>query len=393
MKILTSQARFGLLMSALALASAPTAFAQESTCTTDTDCEHGYECLSISACPDIACVEGQPCEPIDCEESSSCVPKQDCTADAECSAGWKCATVTYEECDAGGSAEPAPACKPEDPDCVNQDPPQNPEPEQPPSCETIEDTYCAPPWVLPCETADDCGPGFECEEIVRGSCPGSAGSSGGGSEPSPGDMGAAPPEDLIAPPECTEEATGVFACVLIATPCMVDADCGAGLTCQEEPSATVCSGGAAPTPGDSGSGGADGSGDAPPPPDSDADRAIPSDCTMAEPTYACAPPDYYTGYDTVGRGEASSGGDIDNGGGTQTGGGLVNPIDDGDDEGGEEPPAFGSPGAGDPNAESASGDTMESSGGCSAAGAGGSGSALMMLLAVLGLATRRRKHA
>ena len=386
----------GLLMSALALASAPSAMAQD-TCTTDDDCEHGYSCETNTACPDIACAPGETCDPIDCQATSACVPARDCAEDGDCIEGWKCATATYARCDAGGAAEPVPACKPDDPDCAEADPPQNPEP--PPSCEPIVEQYCAPPWALPCETAADCGPGFECtEQVARCSSGSSGSSSGGGSDPSPGEGGAGgeqgdaplPPENLIAPPECEEEPTGVFACVLIQTPCSTDADCGSGLTCQQQPSAGVCSSGAAPAPGSSGSGsgsgsgGADGSGDIP---DSDADRALPAGCTMPEPTYACAPPAYYTAYDTIGRGEATSGqGDIDNGG-TVTGTGSPG------DEDGEEPPLLSSPGASDPNAEAESGDTMGSSGGCSATGAGASGSALVMLLAVLGLAARRRQQA
>jgi MYXO-CTERM domain-containing protein len=402
MRLLKMEMRFGLLMSALALASASSASAQE-TCTTSDDCDHGYECISNSACPDIACAPGEACEPLPCTATSACTPKSDCAADADCAAGWKCATATYEQCDGGGAQEQLPACDPADPDCVKQDPPQDPEPTEPPNCEPVTDSFCAPPWALPCETATDCGPGFECTELVsRCSSGGSAGSagSGGGSDPSPGeDEGAPlPPENLIAPPECVDELSGVFACVLIETPCTADADCGAGLTCQEGPNTAVC-GGATPTPADSGngSGGAAGSGDGDLPADSDADRAAPIDCTTPEPTYACAPPDYYTGYDTIGRdGEAASGsGDIDNGGNT-SGGGLVNPLDPGgDDEDGEEPPVFGSPGAGEPNPEAESADTMESSGGCSATGADAdaSSSALLMLLAVLGLAKRRRQHA
>jgi len=403
MRQLQTHARFGLLMSALALISVPSAaLAQDATCETDTDCEHGYTCEAVGGgCPavDFACEPGSECTPPpepECETVLGCVPARDCEADSDCATGWKCATEQYSECtDSGGAAEPT--CAPGE-ECVKPEP----DPSAVPDCETKEVSFCAPPWALPCVEAADCGAGFECVELISMSC---SGSSGGGSagEPTPSDnpapddgsSGFAPPAegdpvppDEGMPPECTSEPSGEFYCQLVETTCETDADCAAGLTCQEQYGDSVSCGGATPQPDlpedGNGSGGAAGSGGGD---DPDQDRAVPPDCVAPEPTFACAPPGFNGGYgyDLDGRGEATSGGgDPDRGGGTGT--------PDPNNENGEEPPAApvdddAELSGSDENAA----DTMSESSGCSTTGSSrSSGGMVLMGLAVLGLAVRRR---
>jgi MYXO-CTERM domain-containing protein len=394
MRDLQTHARFGLLMSALALMSVPSAaLAQEAACATDADCEHGYTCEAVGggcAGVDIACTPGGECPPPpECETVLGCVPARDCEADGDCATGWKCATEQYSECtNAGGAAE----CLPGE-ECVK------PEIAPAPDCETKEVSFCAPPWALPCEEAADCGAGFECVEHIAMSCNG--GSAGAptptpGDDPAPdsgsGDMGFAPPAegdpvppDQGIPGECTSEPTGEFYCRLIETTCSTDADCAAGLTCQEQYGDGVACGGATPDLPEDGSGSGGGSGGGA---DPDQDRALPADCVPPAPTYACAPPGFNGGYGYDyghdGRGEATGGVVTPDQGGSSS--------DPNGQNGGEEPPA--SP-AGD-DAELSDGDdnaadmTSESSGCSTTGGSPSSGGMMLMGLAVLGLALRRR---
>jgi MYXO-CTERM domain-containing protein len=383
-------------MSALALMSAPSAaLAQEATCETDTDCDHGYTCEAVGggcAAVDIACVPGSECPPPppqECETILGCVPARDCEADSDCATGWKCATEEYSECtDSGGAAEPT--CAPGE-DCVKPEP----DPSDVPDCETRTVSFCAPPWALPCEEAADCGAGFECVERIAMSCSGSAGGSAGEPTPDPadGDMGFAPPAEgdpvppeEQMPPECTSEPSGEFYCQLIETTCETDADCAAGLTCQEHYGDSVSCGGAAPDLPEEGSGSGGSGGDE----DPDQDRALPPDCVAPEPTYACAPPgylDYGYGYDLdgYGRGEATAGGgNPDQGGGT----GAPDPSNE---NGGEEPPV--APVDEDAELSGSDGNAagMSESSGCSTTGSSrSSGGLALMALAVLGLAFRRK---
>jgi len=387
MRQLQTQARFGLLMSALALISAPSAvLAQEAACESDTDCDHGYTCEAVGGgCPAIDCAEGSDCQIPECETVLGCVPARDCEADSDCADGWKCATEQYSDC-ATNAADPA--CAPGE-ECGDR----VPDPVNPPDCETKEVSYCAPPWALPCESAADCGASFECVELIAMSC---SGSSGGGSagDPQPvPDPGFAPPAEgdplppeEATPGECTSEPTGELACKLIETTCSTHADCPAGLTCQESYGNGVSCGGATPEPDlpDNGSGSAGSGGGA----DPDAD-ARPADCAPPEPTFACAPPSYFDGYgygyDLDGRGEGTAGtdssddessdGDADPNG--DTGGApTAAPVDD------ERELSSGDNDAADMTSESS---------GCSATGGSpASGSMLLTALAVLGLAVRRR---
>jgi MYXO-CTERM domain-containing protein len=389
MRELSTHARFGLLMSALALMSAPSAVSAQETCATDADCAHGFSCETVGGgCPAIDCADGSDCDIPECEPALGCMPVSDCDADADCPASWVCESAERSDC--GDIAEPTCAS---DEDCVKPDPADVPE------CNTVTVTYCVPPWQLPCEEAADCGPGFECVERIAMSCSGSGGSSGGGSdpgeptpEPADGSGDFAPPaEGDPLPPDdpgsCTSEPTGEFYCQLIETTCETDADCAAGLTCQQSSSDAGCSAGTdSDAPAEGGAGGSDGSagagGD-----DGAAERPAPPTCETPEPTFACAPPSYNGGagwgYDLDGRGEATGGSDTpnqdDEGGDGDGNGGLPPASPTGDKDGLE-------------SEEGAAGSGMsESSSGCSATGSSrASGSALLMMLAVLGLGVRRR---
>jgi MYXO-CTERM domain-containing protein len=389
MKRLQTHARFGLLMSALALMSVPSAVSAQETCATDGDCDHGYSCEVVGTCPAVDCAEGSDCETFECDPVSACLPATDCNADADCAEGWTCASEQDSDC--GDIAEPT--CAPGDEECAK-------DPADVPECNTVTVTHCAPPWALPCEAAADCGPGFECVEQIAMSCSGSSGGSDPG-EPTPsgdpqpadadGGAGFAPPPDgePLPPDEpgsCTSMPTGEFRCELIETTCETNADCAAGLSCQESRSDAVCSGGSdsagaggdgAAGAGAAGAGGDDGS-DA-------AERPAPCGETP-EPTFSCAPPNYFDnygwGYDLDGRGEHTNGGvvtpDNEYSDGDPSGEPAPAPTDDdGQTAGGEE----GAAGSG----------MMSSSSGCSATTSSrASGSALLMVLAVLGLALRRR---
>ena len=392
MRQLQTPMRLGFLMSALGLMGAPSAaLAQDATCTTDNDCEHGYTCEEVGGgCAAVDCAEGSNCVQPECETILGCVPARDCAADSDCIEGWKCITREYADC--GDVAQPSCA---EGEECVKP---------EPADCGTIEESACVAPWNLPCETAADCGVGFDCIEQIW-ACDGGSGSnplpapdpgaggSGGGEDgfaPPADDLPLPEEEEAAPPPECESEPSGVFVCVLIDTPCVIHADCGAGLTCQEQQVGVSCGGSTPSSGGDSGSGegagsgGADGAGDAPP---DDPDAARAPSCEVPEPTFACAPPSYAASQHWGGfgveedRGGATAGGD---------------PLDDetsntGTDGDGEEPPVLSGSNGHGAEGESASGDMMEASSGCSAMGGSrASGSALFMLLAVLGLVARRR---
>src|SRR5688500_5357749 len=83
MRQLQTHARFGLLMSALALMSAPATVLAQDTCAADDDCEHGYSCEQVGgACPAIDCAEGSDCDLPACEPVMGCLPATDCEADS-----------------------------------------------------------------------------------------------------------------------------------------------------------------------------------------------------------------------------------------------------------------------------------------------------------------------
>lgn len=222
-----------LSTSAALLAFAGSALAQEEC--GDTTCEAGFECVTgQSACPAIACAEGEECEIASCEtEEYSYCERAACSSDADCGEYMVCGTFT------NGCATVDVAECPPDTEC---------EPVKPEPCEETQFSQCTPKWELPCEVAADCGEGFDCKPIESCSCSGSAGSEGGGSAGAPapavdggtadGTEPAADPatSELVAPDrlpaDCTCEPTDESYCAVQETECATAADCPADWTCE-----------------------------------------------------------------------------------------------------------------------------------------------------------------
>jgi MYXO-CTERM domain-containing protein len=214
----------------LALALLVTGRASADECSSNADCDKGFECQNVGATdcavpapacpPDTACdpVQPEPCQP---QVQMACVPAA-CSTDGDCGAGMVCHEWA-QECPTSDCA-----CAKDEPDCSCTSAP----------CEPETTKLCTPKYVLPCTMAADCGAGFDCVELMNGSCSGSSGT-GGGAAPAPGDAARPLPPDGAAgapaadpiPPECTSEPSGQFACVPQEIGCDTDAECLAGWTC------------------------------------------------------------------------------------------------------------------------------------------------------------------
>ena len=254
---------------------AGTAHADE--CATDEDCPIGFACEAI----DVTCADAPPCLPgEDCEEPPpcpddeelACVPSPTaCTSDSDCSGDWACMTFTYEECWGESTTDPEPV-PPEpggDPGEEPDDRPGEPEPDPDGGsdsdegeghgddpdegdweCETVSESYCAPPYAGECESDSDCGEGFACTEIEECACAGSgsSGSSGssGGSIPTPAPAPDDPGSEDAPDGEekdghgdegweddCECTGSGSFYCELIEMECDSDSDCPDDWTCSD----------------------------------------------------------------------------------------------------------------------------------------------------------------
>ena len=236
------------------LLSASGAFAQDSECEVDADCEQGFECQVTggSSCAGPACAPDEDCEPVVCEteEFRSCVPGS-CETDSDCAENMVCESHELGACS-------QPACS-SDGDC--------------PEAECTSEVYsrCEYRWNLSCEAAADCGEGFDCVELEECSCSGgeagvptdnagtpgagataSSGSTSAGSgtqasggAPSSGGEGAAgpvPPADPAVdplapalPPDCECAPSGVGYCALQEIECGSDAECPADWSCVKPP--------------------------------------------------------------------------------------------------------------------------------------------------------------
>ena len=252
-------------------------------CDSTADCPDGQLCEMVD-CPAIACDPDDPdCVQPDCPESGECVDEgsnggweSTCETDADCPDGFACEVVggMSESCPAGEDCDPVNVqiygCKPApcdtDADCAGEDCP--PEEEVPP-CEPTVVGQWGPKWVAPCETAADCGEGFECIPEVYESCS-SNGSDGtdpatdvpmppvpepapdeetpgdeedssddkeGSEDGSEGGMPAEPGDDDEddEDPDCETVETGQNICKPLEVACNTDEDCTIeGWTCQAD---------------------------------------------------------------------------------------------------------------------------------------------------------------
>jgi MYXO-CTERM domain-containing protein len=302
---MTSLMRLGMrtLMTSAALAAfSPPLFAQ-SECNSDADCDKGFNCevTAVSGCAAPACPPDGDCpEPMPCEaaEYKSCVAGP-CEADADCADGMVCHKETVEQCSISSCAGT---------DCMEMR-----------ECTKEEIAQCVPKWALPCESAMDCGEGFECVAQEACNCadtatpppmaePGpapaqDAGASGAAVAPVP-----LPPEEIPTtepmerPVECTC-APAASRCQAIVTECTADADCPSDWTCEALAQPT-CGGPTEPTPVSGGASGA-----AAPPADlvapapsaemmpdpivpkpAPADAGAPMPCDLAPVKSVCQPP-------------------------------------------------------------------------------------------------------
>jgi len=236
---------FVLGLALLGLAPSAEAF---DDCVTDVDCDDGLVCEEVggSSCATPGCAPGEECpEPEPCEPEIiyGCVPAE-CETDADCGdSGLTCVEVSYETCMGTAVA-----------DCAPGEECPEPEPDPEPECEVESESYCLPPWMLPCEEAADCGDSaFECVEIEMCSCSGGGGSGSGGIDgppPVPSDDPGDPdpdgegddddPDDLGDDEgDCTCEPSGVRQCVPTEIECEDDSTCPDGWTCEEQGQATA----------------------------------------------------------------------------------------------------------------------------------------------------------
>lgn len=290
-----------LFFSSASLLTLSPAFAQgvEGECMVDADCPSSYTCEEIGGydCAVPACAPDMECPPVeDCESGviMGCVapPPAQCDPAAAnaCDDGLVCVTYTFEQCSGGGSVDPGVPCS-VDPDGNTDCPDYEGMPVEEPSCVSESESYCVPPYFAPCQADADCGAGFSCvaQEICDVACSGSVGAPDGPvtcvvdedgnercSEPTPADC-----VETCAPSDHQY-------CKLNEVTCETDADCGAGLSC-EDVSAYI---GATPTP------------DVPPcdPDEGDCAEIEPQPETQPVPVNYCLPPNWerWVGYDGYG---------------------------------------------------------------------------------------------
>lgn len=193
------------------------------TCGDGAACGYGFECVVVgtSSCaptppcaPDSNCPEPEPCT---ATEVYGCAPAH-CAQDTDCANGMVCHAWEQPCVSTDCACPPGEKC-----DCG-----------APVSCEPSTAQLCTPRYLLPCQTAADCGAGFTCEEAQSCTCAGSGGKtpagSGSGAAPQPPSDGEADPAPT--PPDCACEPSGVKECVPQEVTCESDAACPAGWTCE-----------------------------------------------------------------------------------------------------------------------------------------------------------------
>jgi len=203
-----------------AATSAITLFALSAWAECDPACPEGFVCEEFSTgCPaiDVYCPAGQDCEPQECEPTTetACTPAP-CTTDDDCGTDLVCLETETMACTAVDCA-PDEECEVEEPQCEPQ----------------IE-RFCAPRWVGPCETAADCGEGFDC--VAEESCWCSGSSPAYDPDEDPGDSAPATPDE----PNCGCGPTGEMMCQAQEIDCSSGDDaCPEAWNCIDNPNG-VC---------------------------------------------------------------------------------------------------------------------------------------------------------
>ena len=205
-----------------------------STCETDADCPSGFSCQEAGAtdCA-VLCPPGETCPEPDCDSEviSACLPAE-CVTDADCPPELTCMTVGYSTCT--NTAE-TPPCPPGE-TCTDG----GVEGGSGGDGETCTDetvSFCVPPYVAPCTTDTDCGPGFTCIPATSCVCSGSGSVTplpddpdGTETHPDEGDepdgTGGSPDDD------CQCEETGEMMCQAEVIACASDAECPTDWTCD-----------------------------------------------------------------------------------------------------------------------------------------------------------------
>jgi hypothetical protein len=214
----------------------------QAACIGDEDCEKGFTCApSSGGCAVAPCRPGGECptpEACKVDAARECILVTDCHSDDDCADGTVCfessATVctgVAYPCEANGYCPPSP----------------------PETCTTFTSQQCTPRYLLPCESASDCGEGFRCEAQTVCTQAG-IDVSGPAMVANAGTEGGAPPANAASdstpddspgvgiPAECRPSDSK--ACQVIVKECSSRADCPSGWSCEALP-VPLC---ATPTP-------------------------------------------------------------------------------------------------------------------------------------------------
>jgi len=209
------------------LAGAAYAQSDEAVCTTDADCAAGEFC-AIAPCAAPACDPDDPdCVPFDCPTTGVCSSTGG--GDHGGMSGWG-------DCETDADCGDGLTC-----DVVGGMSCACPDGQSCPECdEPVEIKGCVP---APCTTAADCGAGQVCMTVSYDDCTDSGGFAPGA--PCRPDEPCDPP---MPPPEPTcETKTESFCAPKYVAPCTTATDCGEGFTC-EPAEVCECSGGGSVPP-------------------------------------------------------------------------------------------------------------------------------------------------
>ena len=190
-----------------------------------------------------------------CLASVAHAQTQTCATDSDCAYGMVCHSQTSTSC--SGSGGTAPAC-PANMLCPDAGTPIT----TTPVCTETTTWSCV---YKSCNANSDCGDGFFCQPVTRGTCSASSGSAGGGTVSSGGDTSSSSGTgggSGTAPPPVAVDAGATSTCVTTTSfpgtcqrTCTTDSDCQLPSTCKDvvigggQPVVIVMDGGTAmPTP-------------------------------------------------------------------------------------------------------------------------------------------------